>query len=85
MTKVSVWGIFSLCTLYYSVDLIFFLQKYETYRIKKRERRRKSMNTIRMKQRKWDLEKVMITAGMFMMESFGIVMLFCGILDIKIL
>ena len=43
------------------------------------------MNTIGMKQRKWDMEKVMITAGMLMMESFGIVMLFCGILDIKIL
>ena len=43
------------------------------------------MNTVRLGQRKWDVEKVMITATMLMMECFGTVMLFCGILDIKIL
>lgn len=43
------------------------------------------MNTMRLRQRRWDIEKVMIAAGMFIMEGFGTVMLFCGILDIKIL
>jgi len=43
------------------------------------------MNTMRLKGRRWDVEKVMITAGMLFMECFGTVMLFCGIMDIKIL
>jgi len=43
------------------------------------------MNTARLRQRRWDVEKVIITVGMLMMEGFGTVMLFCGILDIKIL
>lgn len=43
------------------------------------------MNTMRLRQKRWDVEKVMITAGMLIMECFGTVMLFCGILDIKIL
>lgn len=43
------------------------------------------MNTMRLRQRRWDVEKFMITAGMLIMEGFGTVMLFCGILDIKIL
>lgn len=43
------------------------------------------MNTARIKQRRWDVEKVMVTTGMLFMECFGTVMLFCGLLDIKIL
>ena len=43
------------------------------------------MNTAKLRQRKLDVEKVMITLVMLMMEGFGTVMLFCGILDIKIL
>lgn len=62
-----------------------FSSGYKTCNTNKRDIRRKSMSTIRLGQRKWDVEKVMITAGMFIMESFGTVMLLCGILDIKIL
>ena len=43
------------------------------------------MNSAKLRQRRWDVEKVIITAGMLMMEGFGTLMLFCGILDIKIL
>lgn len=43
------------------------------------------MNMTALRQRRWDVEKVMITAGMLFMECFGTVMLFCGIMDIKIL
>lgn len=43
------------------------------------------MNTAKLRVRKWDIEKLMITIGMFMMEGFGMVMLFCGIFDIKII
>lgn len=43
------------------------------------------MHTTRLKQTKWDMEKAMITVGMFLMEGFGTVMFLCGILDIKIL
>ena len=75
----------SACTVYNPHAVIFFLQISETYITKLRERRRKSMNTAKFRVRRWDVEKVMITAGMLMMEGFGTVMLFCGILDIKIL
>ena len=44
-----------------------------------------SMNTIRLYAKRIDLEKVMITAGMFAMEAFGVVTLFCGLMDIKII
>lgn len=43
------------------------------------------MNTARVKHAKYDMEKVMISVGMFLMECFGIVMFFCGVFDIKIL
>lgn len=43
------------------------------------------MNTMKIRNKKMDVEKVMITAGMLFMECFGTIMLFCGILDIKIL
>lgn len=43
------------------------------------------MNTKGLRQIRWDIEKVIITAGMLMMEGFGTVMLVCGIMDIKIL
>ncbi len=42
------------------------------------------MNTRRLNLHKIDLEKVVITLGMSLMEIFGVVALFCGILDIKI-
>lgn len=42
------------------------------------------MNTLRLNYNKIDIEKVMITLGMALMEASGIVFLFCGLLDIKI-
>lgn len=42
------------------------------------------MDTLRLNYRKIDLEKVMITLGMALMEASGIILLFCGLLDIKI-
>lgn len=42
------------------------------------------MNTLRLNYSKIDFEKIMITLGMALMEASGIVMLFCGIFDIRI-
>ena len=42
------------------------------------------MNTLRLTVGKIDFEKVFITLGISLMEVFGVVTLFCGILDIKI-
>ncbi len=44
----------------------------------------KYMNTVRLYFGKIDFEKVMITLGMTLMELFGVITLFCGIMDIKI-
>lgn len=42
------------------------------------------MNTLRLNYTKIDFEKVMITLGMALMEVSGIILLVCGLLDIKI-
>lgn len=42
------------------------------------------MEAARITFQKIDLEKVMITLAMAIMESFGLIMLVCGILGIKI-
>lgn len=42
------------------------------------------MNTARLEFHKMNIEKIMITFGMVFMEGFGLVMLICGILGIKI-
>lgn len=42
------------------------------------------MNTLRLQYKKIDLEKAMITIGMTFMEVTGIVLLFCGLFDIRI-
>jgi len=42
------------------------------------------MNTTGLQIRKMDIEKGMILLGMTCMEGFGLVMLICGILGIKI-
>lgn len=42
------------------------------------------MDTLRLNYRKIDFEKVMITLGMALMEASGVILLFCGLLDIKI-
>lgn len=42
------------------------------------------MNTLRLQYGKIDFEKVMITLGMALMEASGVVLLVCGLLDIKI-
>lgn len=42
------------------------------------------MNTLRLQVRKFDMEKVMLGFGMILMETTGLVLLICGILDIKI-
>lgn len=41
------------------------------------------MNTTVLKNRKWDIEKVVITSGMLFMEGAGMFMLICGMLNIK--
>lgn len=43
------------------------------------------MRRMGMKTKKADMGTIMVTAGMFLMECFGTVMLFCGIMDIQIL
>lgn len=43
------------------------------------------MNTAIFRNKKWDLEKVMITTGMLAMELFGTVMFFCGLMNIRII
>lgn len=42
------------------------------------------MNTLRLNYTKIDFEKVLITLGMALMEASGVILLFCGLLDIKI-
>lgn len=42
------------------------------------------MEAARLTFQKIDFEKAMITLGMAAMESFGLIMLICGILGIKI-
>jgi len=42
------------------------------------------MNTLRLNYSKIDFERVMITLGIALMEVSGIVLLFCGIFDIRI-
>lgn len=43
------------------------------------------MNTAIFGKKRWDIEKIMITTGMFAIELFGTLMLFCGLLDIRII
>lgn len=42
------------------------------------------MNTLRLNYNKIDFEKAMITLGMALMEVSGILLLICGLFDIKI-
>ena len=42
------------------------------------------MNTLRIQYNKIDVEKIMITLGMTLMEVTGLVLLFCGIFDIRL-
>ncbi len=42
------------------------------------------MHTLRLDFQKMDIERVLISVGMMVMESFGFIMLICGILGIKI-
>lgn len=42
------------------------------------------MNTARFELHRSDIEKMMITFGMALMEGFGLLTLICGILGIKI-
>lgn len=43
------------------------------------------MNTAVLRTIKWDVEKVLITTGMLFLEGAGMIMLICGILNIKFL
>lgn len=43
------------------------------------------MNTLRLGNGNIDMEKLMITISMTLMEVFGAVMLFCAFFDIRIL
>lgn len=42
------------------------------------------MNALRLQYGKFDLEKIMIAAGMALMEMSGLVFLVCGLFDIRI-
>ena len=42
------------------------------------------MHTARLGFQKMDIERILITVGMAFMEGFGLLMLICGILGIKI-
>lgn len=42
------------------------------------------MNVLQLQLKKMDIEKMMIGLGMVLMETTGLVLLVCGILDIKI-
>lgn len=42
------------------------------------------MNTLRLNYNKIDIEKAMITLGMALMEASGVVLLLCGLFDIRI-
>ena len=44
-----------------------------------------SMKTVRVKTNKWDVETVLITAGMMAMEVFGAVMLYSGVMKVIII
>lgn len=70
------------CSFYDPLNVLILSQ---TKRKRFDEMRRMNMNTAKLRKKRWDIEKVMITAGMLMMEGFGTVMLFCGIMNIKIL
>ena len=41
------------------------------------------MNTLRLQYKKFDLEKATIAIGMTLMEATGIVLLFCGLFNIR--
>lgn len=42
------------------------------------------MNTLRLRLRKMDMEKMALTISMAIVEGFGMIALVCGILNIKI-
>ena len=42
------------------------------------------MNTLRVQYNKIDIEKMMIMLGMAFMEVTGLILLFCGLYDIRI-
>lgn len=42
------------------------------------------MHTLRLDFQKMDIERILISFGMAVMEGFGFIMLICGILGIKI-
>ncbi len=42
------------------------------------------MNTLRVQYNKIDIEKMMIMLGMALMEVTGLILLFCGLYDIRI-
>lgn len=42
------------------------------------------MHTVRLDLHKMDMERILISFGMAIMEGFGFIMLICGIFGIKI-
>lgn len=43
------------------------------------------MQTLKLNLQKIDFEKVMITLGMALMETTGVILLVCGLFDIRII
>lgn len=62
-----------------------FLQQIKLKDTKDEIKGEGKMNTAIFGNKRWDIEKIMITTGMLAMELFGTIMLFCGILNIKII
>ena len=44
-----------------------------------------SMKRVRVMTKKWNVEIVLIKTGMMVMEVFGMVMLYCGVMNIRII
>lgn len=65
--------------------MLFFLQHIKQRITKDENKGEKIMNTAIFRNKRWDIEKIMITTGMVAMELFGTLMLFCGIANIKII
>lgn len=65
--------------------MLSFLRQMKRQDTKDEIKGEEKMNTAIFRNKRWDIEKIMITTGMLAMELFGTIMLFCGILNIKII
>ena len=73
------------CPIYNPLEVLSFLRQMKRQDTKDEIKGEEKMNTAIFGNKRWDIEKIMITTGMLAMELFGTIMLFCGILNIKII